>query len=130
MIDKLTLGRYEAYFSKIEDETENLRKSSAKLKSLNERMGLLEEAKSRTTPEVLDILSELSSLLPSGTWLTSFEVKDDVLYLNGLSDQASSLLLQMEQSRMIKDVEFLGQITKAMDEKESFRTKAIIVGSR
>lgn len=128
LVDILTSKRYETFFREVEVETGNLRKSIAKLKSLKDRIVLLESAKGRSVPTALNILSELSSLLPSGTWLTSFEVKGDKIYINGLSDQASFLVLLLEKSRMVKDVEFLGQITKAVGGKERFRMKAVIIG--
>lgn len=127
--ERLTLNRLESALSEINGETDGLRKHTAELKLIDERIRTIERIEGRTFPNALDVLKELAVLLPYGTYLTGFEYKSGIIYIDGFSDQASSLLFLIEKSKFMKDLEFVGQITKTSDRKDRFRIKASIEDS-
>jgi len=58
------------------------------------------------TPLTLNILRELTSLLPKTTWLTRVRVNDGAVQIEGYSDSATGLLPKLETSPYFKKVEF------------------------
>ena len=77
----------------------------------------------RNSGGALDVLKELSVMLPKDTWLTDFEYGEGVVFIEGFSEKASSQLLKMERSGFVQDVEFAGPVTKGPGGKEHFRIK-------
>ncbi len=126
--DLLTLRRLDAAVESLRDDTARLRGLSESLRELDRRIKVLEASDGVAAPGPLDVLKELTRLLPDGTWLTGFEYRDGVVYIDGRSDRASSLILLMERAGLIEDVEFLGKITKGRDGKERFSIKARVKG--
>jgi len=51
-------------------------------------------------PTTVEILDELSRLVPDGTWLEKLAIRDDQLTLIGQSNEASSLVRTLEASRL------------------------------
>lgn len=86
----------------------------------------------------LEILSELTAIIPKDTWLTNlhykgFAVKEEQkekeggeLIVQGYADSSSLLLPLLEDSPYFEKVEFVGPIKKAKD-KEQFKLSAKIV---
>ncbi len=126
--DLLTIRRLDAAVESLRDDTARLRGLSESLRELDRRIKVLEASDGVAAPGPLDVLKELTRLLPDGTWLTGFEYRDGVVYIDGRSDRASSLILLMERAGLIEDVEFLGKITKGRDGKERFSIKARVKG--
>jgi Tfp pilus assembly protein PilN len=60
----------------------------------------------------LEILKELSALLPQDTFLSSYSYRDGIIQLTGLSGSSSDLIQRMEQSALFKDVVQRGPIVK------------------
>ncbi len=118
----------DAAVESLRDDTARLRGLSESLRELDRRIKVLEASDGVAAPGPLDVLKELTRLLPDGTWLTGFEYRDGVVYIDGRSDRASSLILLMERAGLIEDVEFLGKITKGRDGKERFSIKARVKG--
>ncbi|MDD2769516.1 MAG: PilN domain-containing protein [Methylococcus sp.] len=74
-------------------------------------MGYLAEKK-RKDPLVLDVLNELSKVMPDDTWLNGFQYKDGHLVVQGQSPSASSLIARMEASAEFKNTSFVSPVTK------------------
>jgi len=125
--DKISLMRVESAIASTEAETGNVRNLKIGLQTADERIKALKNIENDTV-ECLAVMKELSQLLPSGTWFTAFEFAGDVVTMEGLSGQASSLVLSLEQSEFLRDVEFVGPITKTPEGMERFRIKARIKG--
>lgn len=87
------------------------------------RIRALERIRGVNTPGALDIMRELAVTLQKDTWLTDFEYDEGVVFIEGFSDRASSQLLKLERSGIMKDVEFAGPVTKSPGGKEHFRIK-------
>ena len=86
-------------------------------------------AKIRTLEEVdgaslrgpINILKELTGLLPRDTWLSSLTIDEENITIDGYSDRASLLLITMGKSALLTDFAFEGPIDKTSEGKERFR---------
>ncbi|MGA1875034.1 MAG: pilus assembly protein PilM [bacterium] len=80
----------------------------------------------------LNLLKELTSILPADTWLDRLNVSNETLEINGYSEAPSNLIPMLEISSMLQNVQFASSITKLGPGKERFKIKADIerVGSR
>jgi general secretion pathway protein L len=65
------------------------------------------------------LLKELSELIPTDAYLTSFNLRSDRVTLDGFARSASDLIAALEKSRHFKDVKFTSPTTRSGD-KERF----------
>jgi general secretion pathway protein L len=65
----------------------------------------------RRSPASLDILSEVTRLLPDDTWLASLDMRAGSLSLSGFSANASALIALLEASALLEDVQFRSQVS-------------------
>lgn len=121
--DRLVLARLDSAITEIEAKGDDVKGLKTKLKSIEERISAIEGTDYRAL-ESLYILNGLASNISKGTWITGFEFSESGISVEGYSEQASSLLLSLEQSGVIKEAEFTGPVTKTKDGKERFRMKA------
>jgi Tfp pilus assembly protein PilN len=77
----------------VENQEEGLEK---RIKSLEEIFGKKDMN--------LEVLRELTTILPSDTYLTSYQYRDGTILLGGLSGSSSDLIPKLEQSPMLKEV--------------------------
>jgi len=85
---------------------------------------------------LLDVLLELSNIIPLDAWITEFDYKEILednkktsrkeLIISGQATSSSSLISILENSPFFEKVEFVGPVTKAVG-KEKFKIKALIV---
>jgi general secretion pathway protein L len=68
--------------------------------------------KRRKTPLVIDVLNEVTRLLPDGTWLSSLELKGNELRIQGESTGASALVGVLEASPRFSQVHFSSPVTQ------------------
>ena len=59
-----------------------------------------------------EVLDELTSILPDGTWLRQFKIKDRELRISGFSQAASNLIGLIEQSSMFENARFTSPVTQ------------------
>lgn len=81
----------------------------------------LEKIDGKNLPGPLDVLKELTTLLPRDTWLTGLDYRGDTVSIEGYSSRASSLIMKMGKSRFMTDFEFAGPVARASGGKERFR---------
>jgi general secretion pathway protein L len=62
-------------------------------------------------PLMVDIMSELTRILPDGTWVERLEIKDNEVQVRGQSSQASALLALVEASELFHSATFGSPIT-------------------
>lgn len=85
---------------------------------LNDRIeGIREQASAlftrrTTSPLMVEVIEDLTARLSDGTWLQRFEAKNGRLKLQGVSNAASTLIGQLEESPMLADVRFDASITR------------------
>jgi Tfp pilus assembly protein PilN len=71
-------------------------------------------------PTALDMMAELSRIIPDKAWVQQLMISEKGLQLEGYADAASELIPILDASPMFKDVAFLSSITKERDGKERF----------
>jgi len=76
---------------------------------------------SRSSVPVLDILRDLSDIIPESAWVARLSVSGMDVKIDGYADLASQLITLLEESPIFSDVAFLSTITKTRDGKERFR---------
>lgn len=80
----------------------------------------------------VEILRELSDILPSTAWIWSMKLKSKDVEINGFADSASDLIAILDKSPIFEKVEFSSPVTKERRlfgeqvEKERFRISAKI----
>ena len=70
------------------------------------------------TRPVVDVLKEVTRLLPDDTWLQQLELKVDKLQLRGESAQALGLIGRLEASPLFQEVVFLSPVVQVPGKKQ------------
>jgi general secretion pathway protein L len=85
----------------------------------------------------VEILRELTQVLPSSVWIWNFKYTGKELEISGFADSASELLSLLDRSPIFERVEFLAPVTKERErregadkERERFKIKARLEGRR
>lgn len=126
--DAVAIKRLESAISEARVEKEKVETLLGSLKASEERSKALDTIKGSYPATSLDLLKELTELLPNDTWLTVFEYSNGIAVIEGFSEMSSSLVLKMEKSALLKDVEFAGPVTKSGNGREHFRIKFSVPG--
>ena len=72
-------------------------------------------------PSLLDMLKELTEIMPETAWVKDFRLTDKGISLNGYAESASELITLLEGSPLFENVVFNSAVrTDAKEEKESF----------
>lgn len=78
-------------------------------------------------PMILQVLDELSNLLPDSTWLRRFELINNTMSIQGESEAASRLIALLEGSTMFKSVSFRSPVTEnPRTHRERFKISATV----
>ena len=70
------------------------------------------EDKKRVSQRMLEILHELTMLLPDDTWVSHFEIRDDRVHLHGQSVASAVLIPLIESSKLFRNVSFRSPVTQ------------------
>lgn len=70
--------------------------------------------KKQSLPAVIELLDELTRLLPDDTWVQQFDVKGKELQFQGETGSSSKLIITLEQSRLIHEASFRSPLTKGI----------------
>jgi general secretion pathway protein L len=104
--------------------------------ALRKEIADLEKIRSAETSKV-DILRELTQLLPTTVWIWNFKYAGRELEISGFADSASELISILDRSPLFERVEFLAPVTKERErregvdkERERFKIKARLEGRR
>jgi len=79
---------------------------------------------------VLELIDELSSVLPDGTWLEKAVYSKNEISLSGISSKASVLISEIERSPLFENAAF--QASVVQDDRsggERFQIKANVTGN-
>jgi pilus assembly protein HofN len=87
------------------------------------RIDLLDRFRARTKDDI-DIINELTRLLPPPVWISSLEVHADNVTISGEADQAAPLLKSLDSSPLFRNSEFQMAVSRngAM---ETFRIRTM-----
>jgi general secretion pathway protein L len=73
-------------------------------------------------PSTLQVLNELTQIIPDGTWLDTMRYADAIVDISGHSNAASALVGLIENSPVFAQTRFLAPVTRdPQSEAESFR---------
>lgn len=101
----------------LQKQVDILQKDSGQVLNLREQ---LEKAvvssrfllqKKHSSPPFIELLRELTTLLPDNTWLERLQIKGDTLQLIGQSSSASALVGVIEESKLLGSVAFASPVT-------------------
>jgi Tfp pilus assembly protein PilN len=135
--------RYRTALNDINDEIKN-RKPAV------EAIGQVQKEKDALRKEILgldkirsgevskvEILRELTQLLPTTVWIWNFKYTGREIEISGFADSASELISLLDRSPLFERVEFLAPVTKERErrvgadtERERFKIRARLEGRR
>ncbi len=118
-------------------EVEAVEKLQRQQEAFAKEISELEKIRSEEISKI-EILKELTRLLPSTVWIWNLKYNGKEIELSGFADSASDLISILDQSPLFDKVEFLAPVTKERQikpgsqpqEKERFRIKAKIESRR
>jgi Tfp pilus assembly protein PilN len=97
---------------------DEIMKQKEETEALISRLNEIQEIRDRNP---LDVLKELTLLLPEHTWLTYFRQKEEKIEVGGIPESATSLISVLELSPLFKDVSFSSPVIKNREGTERFR---------
>jgi len=102
----------------VDDEIRRLAAEAATVRTMEDQISAI-EAKLDTLkrisdrkPTGLEILKELTRVIPKTAWVTDFSLTEKGILINGFAQSASELVSLLEASPMFEDVAFLSAIVK------------------
>jgi Tfp pilus assembly protein PilN len=104
---KIEKKRLQEIIRQIGPKKEEVRKVEALKKeadALNSEIASINDFKAR--PMDLNILKELTAVLPKNTWLTRVRITDTTVEIEGYASSATELLPKLEGSKYMRKVEF------------------------
>ncbi|HYA47950.1 MAG TPA: PilN domain-containing protein [archaeon] len=106
----------------VQPQAQQLRQQNQETSTLEARAALLENLRA-TNWHKLDMLQQLTKLLPDGTWLQELRIGEDMVEMNGFSNHAAELVPPLENSPFFTQVEFTAPITRDNLNREVFRIR-------
>ncbi len=117
----------------LESEIANSRKAAIELKSLKqEKEQLLHQSQFLISKRInetgsIELIDEITKILPDNTWLTRFVLKSGEIQLQGESSSASSLIQIFDSSSYFDNARFRSPVTQnRLTNKEKFQLSARI----
>lgn len=108
----------QADVSRLEDQVSKSAKQAKEVENLRqENETLMQQAsflkdKKHKEPAMIDMLEELSRIIPDTTWLDGLQYREHRVIMQGHSPSASSLIEQLEESTYFSKANFLSPVTK------------------
>jgi Tfp pilus assembly protein PilN len=118
------------YLAALNEEVRRLEPSAKQAQSLEQaitatraRVDMLDQIRRRPQAD-LDVLAELTKLLPAQVWTNSIEIFTDSVVIAGEADQAGPLLKLLDSSPLFQNSEFALSVTRN-SQLEQFRIKTM-----
>jgi general secretion pathway protein L len=138
--DSFEMRDIEKKMASLKPEATAIEKIQVEIKKIEEKRMILDKVEENDLSK-LDILAELTRVIPPEAWLVSLDytetqeqqkgareangkIKREII-ISGFATSASKLIPLMEDSPIFENVEFAGSITSGVDGKERFRIKAL-----
>ncbi len=112
----------DARLSELKQQVQKAEKLTARIDTLEKKSNEIEDIMV-IRPSALDILKELTLLIPQDTSLKEFEFKKQIVRIKGNSTNASRLVEPLEASPLFSGVGFESKITIKENNQESFIIK-------
>lgn len=111
------LWQYRTLVIGLQKQVNTLQQESGQVLTLREQLEkavessrfLLQKKQSRTP--IIELLRELTVILPDSTWLERLQIKGDTLQLIGQSSSASALVSVIEESKVLSGAAFASPVT-------------------
>jgi Tfp pilus assembly protein PilN len=117
---QMQLRAMEGEAKRLSSEVSTVREMQENIKEIEARLETLKEI-SQGEYSALDILRELTQVIPDTAWVTDFRLTDKGIQLTGYAQSASELIPLLEESPLFEDVAFRSAITKdAKQNRERF----------
>jgi general secretion pathway protein L len=123
----LGLLRYETALAELETKTAQARQQAAAVRGVLERadsavadLARLQDLKMKRVPAI-EVLEEVTRILPDTVWLTDLRLEDDVLDISGLAPSAAALPPLFGKSALVTDAALTAPVTfDQREDKERF----------
>ncbi len=107
---------------RLESQASEVRQKGQQVSTLAARAALLDGLRAETWRK-LQLLQELTRLLPDGTWVQEVQLGEETVEIYGYSKRAADLVPPLENSPYFSQVEFTSPITRDAQNKEIFRIR-------
>src|SRR5450759_834067 len=115
--------RYEQYLERqiqsLQPQVTFVESAQEHSRKMYDRLTLLGDNRNAATVPI-EILNELTRLLPDDAWLQELQYDGETLSLGGFAKSASPLLQALANSPYFENPQFLSAIAKLQDGKEGF----------
>ncbi|MES9854401.1 MAG: PilN domain-containing protein [Candidatus Thiodiazotropha sp. L084R] len=123
--------------SKLEQQLINSQKQANEVSKLRDGVSEAEREnsflleKKRASRQMLEILHELTLLLPDDTWVSHFEIRDDKVHIHGQSVASAVLIPLIESSKLFRNVSFRSPVTQnKKNNTERFHISAELIANQ
>jgi Tfp pilus assembly protein PilN len=120
--DEIRLRQLQRENRRLEPSVQALRSEEGELERIRTETALLSNLQ-RRRGEILQILDELSRIVPNNAYLSFFRYRDTVVELQGSAENASNLVPALERSPLLRDVGFTAPSNRGRDSRETFSLK-------
>lgn len=100
-------------------EVAEIEDMQSRIRELETRGKQIRELKQGYMP-VVDIIRELTEIIPETAWVQDFSFSEQGIQINGFADSTSDLIGILEASPLFENVSFLSAIVKGREGKERF----------
>jgi len=115
-----TLNYLNEELNRLRSQATVIEKMSAELSGKNQQIEQIASLRAEYMYAV-SILSELSDRIPETAWVKNLNLSENKLTLSGSAESAYELITLLEASPLFREVSFLSDIRKGIDETEVFR---------
>ncbi len=122
-------SRLDAEIQKIAPEVRDVASQESELNRLSEKYRAL-AAHLQGRDFNLEVLRELSRSLPPAAWLTNYSFQDGTITISGFAGSASEVQKALEDTALLKEVQFTTSVTRDASGKDRFTLKASIEAPR
>jgi general secretion pathway protein L len=117
---QMRLRAVEEEAKRLSSEVATVTKMQERIDEIKEHIEILKDVRDED-PSLLDMLKELTEIIPETAWVKDFRLTDKGITLNGYAESASELITLLESSPMFENVAFNSAVRPdAKEEKESF----------
>jgi len=121
--DEIRLRQLQKENQKLGPSLESLRREDEKLSRMRKETSFL-SGQSGSRGEILNILDELSRIVPNNAYFSNLRYRDGTVEFQGSAESASNLIPLLERSSVFKNVAFNAPSNRGRDNRETFSLKA------
>ena len=104
-MQKNRLREIDAHIASRKGEIKKIEVLKKEISTLSDEIARIKDFK-ESRPMALNIMKELTTLLPNTVWLTRTRIAEETVEIEGYASVATEILTKLEQSKLFKKVEF------------------------